>query len=216
MSRRGRAALFLAMALAAAGLAGAIADGYGSSIARGYGPLRPVVVSEAALRRGRAIGPSDLGALSVRRVPVRFAPPGALSSPEEALGLVPEADLPPGSYLLAAQLRPPSRHERPRRLAGGRSPVEISVSGADALLAAGPPRPGIRVDVIVTSEPGAAGPGRTYIAASRVPLLRLGPGPDGPGPGGLSAATLGLTRRQALRLISAESYARKVTLLLHG
>jgi len=44
-------------------------------------------------------------------------------------------------------------------------------------------------------------------------LLALGPGEDGPGPGGTSAATLGLTRPQALRLIAAESFARKLTLL---
>jgi hypothetical protein len=46
-----------------------------------------------------------------------------------------------------------------------------------------------------------------------VPLLALRPGADGPGPGGTAAATLGLTRRQALRLIAAESYARKLTLM---
>ena len=46
-----------------------------------------------------------------------------------------------------------------------------------------------------------------------MPLLALGPGEDGPGPGGASAATLGLTRGQALRLIAAESFARQVTLL---
>jgi hypothetical protein len=49
-----------------------------------------------------------------------------------------------------------------------------------------------------------------------VPLLALGPGADGPGPGGASAATLGLTKRQALRLIAAESFARKLTLLPEG
>ena len=44
MSRRGRALVFLVLAIAAAGAAAAIAEGYGSSVARGYGPLRPVVV----------------------------------------------------------------------------------------------------------------------------------------------------------------------------
>ena len=66
---------------------------------------------------------------------------------------------------------------------------------------------------MVTSEPAAAGPGRTYVAAAHVPLLALRPGAEGPGPGAIAAATLGLTKSQALRLIAAESFARKVTLL---
>jgi Flp pilus assembly protein CpaB len=212
MSRRARALAFLLLAVGAAALAGAIAKGYGTSIAQGYGPLRPVVVTAAALPRGKPILPGDLGSLEVRRVPLRFVPPGAIAAPQEALGLLPDAALPAGAYVLASQLRAPARRGRRRPgLAKGRGPVEIAVSGADALLAAGPARSGIRVDVVVTSEPGPSGRGRTYVAAARVPLLRLGPGP-----GGLSAATLGLTRRQALRLIAAESFARKVTLLPDG
>ena len=212
MSRRTRAGVFLALAVLAAAAAAAIVAGYGSSVARGYGPLRRVVVLEADLPAGRTIGAGEVASrLDVRRVPVRFVPTGALSVPGDALGLVPRGPVPAGSYLLAAQLRPPRRERRPG-LAGGRRPVEIAVSGADALLALGPGA-GRRVDVVVTSEPTGPGPGRTYVAASAVPLLALGPGPEGPGPGGTSAATLGLTRAEALRLIAAESFARKLTLL---
>jgi Flp pilus assembly protein CpaB len=212
MSRRARAALFFALALFAAVAAAAIVAGYGSSVARGYGPLRPVVVLEAGLPAGRPIGPREIASrLEVRRVPERFVPAGALAVPDDALGLVPLGPAPAGSYLLASQLRPPRRPRRPG-LAGGRRPVEISVSGADALLALGRAS-GSKVDVVVTTEPDGSGPGRTYVAAAGVPLLALGPGEDGPGPGGASAATLGLTRAQALRLIAAESFARKLTLL---
>ena len=42
---------------------------------------------------------------------------------------------------------------------------------------------------------------------------RWGRAPTEPAPGGAAAATLGLTRAQALRLIAAESFARKLTLL---
>jgi Flp pilus assembly protein CpaB len=212
MSRRERAALFFALALFAAAAAAAIVAGYGSSVARGYGPLRPVVVLEAGLPAGRPIGPREIASrLEVRRVPERFVPAGALAVPDDALGLVPLGPAPAGSYLLASQLRPPRRPRRPG-LAGGRRPVEISVSGADALLALGRAS-GSKVDVVVTTEPDGSRPGRTYVAAAGVPLLTLGPGEDGPGPGGASAATLGLTRAQALRLIAAESFARKLTLL---
>jgi pilus assembly protein CpaB len=219
MSRRGRAVAFLLLALAAAATAAAIADGYGSRIAGGYGALRPVVVTGAGLPAGRALGPEQVAsALEVRRVPARFVPPGALSAPDEALGLVPQAALPAGSYLLSAQLRPPQRKGAGALpgLGGARRPVEISVSGAGALLAAGPAPAGTKVDVVVTTEPSGPGPGRTYVAAAGVLLLGLRAGADGTGPGGVSEATLGLTRAQALRLIAAENFARQVTLLPRG
>jgi len=218
MSRRARAVVFLVLALFAAAIAAAIANGYGSSVARGYGPLRPVVVLTRVLRPGRPLDSEEVSSvLEVRRVPMRFVPPGALVSPSDALGLAPVSAIPAGSYLLAAQLRPPRRRDsRPPVLGDRRRPVEISVSGAEALLAAGAAPQGTKVDVVVTTEPAGSGPGRTYVAAAGVPLLALGPGADGPGPGGASAATLGLTRRQALQLIAAESFARKLTLLPEG
>jgi Flp pilus assembly protein CpaB len=218
VSRRRRALLLLCGALLAAIAGAALAESYGAGAVRGYGPLRPVVVVEAGLAAGRRIGPREVGAaLAVRRVPARFAPPGALAAPAEALGLAARAALPPGSYLLAAQLGPPGgRKARPPRLRGGRSPVEIAVSGAGALLAAGPAGAGAKVDVVVTGEPAGAGPGRTYVAAAGVPLLGLRPEAEGPGPGAGAAATLGLTRPQALRLIGAESFARRITVLPRG
>lgn len=218
MSRRGRALGFLLAALFAAAGAAAIADGYGAGAIRGYGPLRPVVVLAADVAAGRQFGPDRIGTdLELRRVPARFAPPGALAAPEEALGLVARAPLPVGSYLLGAQLGVRGRGKSTaRRLGGGRRPVEIAVSGADALLAVGRAPSGSRVDVVVTSEPTGAGAGRTYVAAEQVPLLALRPTDEEPATGATAAATLGLSRRQALRLIAAESFARKVTLLPVG
>ena len=218
MSRRRRALGFLALALLAAVGAAAIADGYGASAIRGYGPLRPVVVLAADLAAGQRIGPRQIASgLELRRVPERFAPPGALAAPEEALGLVARAPLPAGSYLLGAQLGVSRRAGTPApRLGGGRRPVEIAVSGADALLARRPAPAGSRVDVVVTSEPTGAGPGRTYVAAAARPAAGTEPRRRRAGPGTTAAATLGLTKPQALRLIAAESFARKVTLLPGG
>jgi Flp pilus assembly protein CpaB len=218
MSRRRRAVAFLLAALLAAATAAAIANGYGSRVARGYGPLRPVVVLDSGLPAGERIGPRQAGAaLAVRRVPERFVPPGALASPAQALGLVPRAALPAGSYLLAVQLGTSTPRRRSSRdLGDDRRPVEISVSGAGALLAAGSTPGGARVDVVVTNEPAGPGAGRTYVAAAAVPLLALRPGAEGSGMEGTAAATLGLTRRQALRLIAAESFARRLTLLPGG
>lgn len=218
MSRRRRAIAFFLLAFLAAAGAAAIADRYGARAVRGYGPLRPVVVVGARVSAGQRFGPQEVASvLTVRRVPSRFAPAGALAAPEEALGLLARAPLPAGSYLLGAQLGIAPRQKAERgHLAGDRRPVEILVSGADAVLATGQGPTGARVDVVVTREPSGAGPGRTYVAAARVPLLALQPGPEGPGPGTSAAATLGLTKRQALTLIAAESFARKVTLLPGG
>jgi Flp pilus assembly protein CpaB len=211
VSRRGRA---LAFVIGAA----ITADGYGDRVARGYGALRQVVVAGEGLEAGAEIDPGQAAsALELRRVPVRFLPPGALRSPAEAIGLVPVAAIPAGSYLLASQLRPP--RERPGAALGlgrGRHPVEIAVSGTEALLVAGGQPVGEPVDVVVTAEPSGAGPGRTFVAAAAVPLLALGPGADGAEAEGVVAATLGLTRGQALRLIAAESFARRITLLARG
>jgi Flp pilus assembly protein CpaB len=214
--RRGRSLAFLLAALMTAAAAAAIADGYGSSVARGYGELRPVLVAAAPLPARRVIDLELASELEVRRVPTRFVPPGALRSPSEAVGLVPTAAVPAGGYVLASQLRPPRAGGTGPDLGKNRHPVEIAVSGAGALAASGGNLAGARVDVVVTTEPSAAGAGRTYVAAAAVPLLALGPGADGPGPGGTAAATLGLTRGQALRLIAAQSFARQVTILPRG
>lgn len=215
MSRRIRALVFLALALVTAALAAGIADSYGSRVASGYGPLRQVVVATEGLGRNSLLGPADItGKLELRRVPARFAPAGALRDPREALGLAPTVELVPGSYLVMNQLRARSPMRGPSgALANNRHPVEITVGGAEALLATGEAGAGAKVDVVVTTEPSGSGSGRTYVAAAAVPLLALGPGADGPGPSGLAAATLALTKRQALRLIAAESFARKLTLL---
>ena len=212
MSRRRRAIGFLLGALLAAVAAATIADGYGRSVVRGYGELRPVLVASGDLPAGKEIDPAvATEQLEVRRVPVRFAPEAALAAPQEALGLVPAANIPAGSYLLAAQLRPPRAEGGGAGLGHGRRPVEIAVSGAGALGAFGGQPVGSRVDVIVTTEPSGSGDGRTYVAAPAVPLLALAPG--GASEPGEATVTLGLTRRQALRLIAAESFARPVTVI---
>jgi Flp pilus assembly protein CpaB len=218
VSRRARAIVFLGLAFLTAALAAGIADSYGSRVASGYGPLRQVVIATKSLEAESALGAADIArGLEARRVPVRFVPAGALRDPREALGLAPTIELEPGSYLVASQLRARQPRSEPRGTLGpSRRPVEIAVSGAEALLATGASVAGARVDVIVTTEPSGSGPGRTYVAATAVPLLALGPGADGPGPGGTAAATLALTKRQALRLIAAESFARKLTLLPEG
>jgi Flp pilus assembly protein CpaB len=212
VSRRARAAGFLLAALFATAAAATIANGYGDSVVRGYGELRPVLIASTDLRAGKTIDPETAAeALEVRRVPIRFAPPGVLSAPAEAVGLAPVATVAAGSYLLAAQLRSPQATRPAAQLGHGRRPVEIAVSGAGALTALGAQPVGSLVDVVVTTEPSGSGNGRTYVAAPAVPLLGLAPGEAGESE--TATATLGLTRSQALRLIAAESFARRVTVI---
>lgn len=213
MSRRARAVGFLLAALLAAAAAAVVADGYGESVVRGYGELRPVLVVAGGLAAGQELDPATVAEkLEVRRVPVRFVPPDALGTPAEALGLSAAGPVPAGSYLLAGQLRPPRRQQAGPRLGHGRRPVEVAVSGVGALTAFGVQPVGSKVDVVVTTEPSGSGNGRTYVAAPAVPLLGLGTGGEGP-TGEATTVTLGLTRSQALRLISAESFARRVTVI---
>jgi Flp pilus assembly protein CpaB len=216
MSRRSRAFGFLLAAVLAAAAAAVIADGYGESVARGYGELRPVVVARARIGAEEPIAPAAAARqLELRRIPAPFVPPGALRALPEAVGMVPVVPIAAGSYLLAEQLHPPRVRPLRPALGRGRHPVEIEVSGAGALLAAGVQPGGSRVDVVVTTEPSGSGSGRTYVAAAAVPLIALGPGSEGES-GELSAATLGLSRPQALRLIAAESFARRVTVIPRG
>jgi len=213
VSRRGRAVGFLLAALLTAAMAATVADGYGDRVVKGYGELRPVVIAASGLEGGLRLDPMTIAEkLEVRRVPVRFVPPDALRAPAEAVGLASSGPVPAGSYLLAGQLRAPRQGQIGPSLGKGRRPVEIAVSGTGALSAFGAQPVGSKVDVVVTGEPVGAGDGNTYVAAAAVPLLGLGPAGEGSSEGTVTV-TLGLTRSQALRLIDAESFARRVTVI---
>ncbi len=222
MSRRARAVGFLLGAGACAVLAAVIVSRYGEGVASQLGALRPVVVAAADLRAGRPIRVRDVAdSLELRRIPERFVAPDALVAPEEAIGRVPAARIPAGSYVVASQLRvhEPDRGRRPE-LGGGRSPVDIAIAGGGALLAAGDRVEGSKVDAVVTTERRASGRGRTVVAAEDIRLLALVEGAGGgadelPGPPQWTA-TLALTRPEALRLIQAESFARQIRLLPRG
>jgi Flp pilus assembly protein CpaB len=212
VSRRARALVFLGAALACAILAATLAGRYRSSVAAQYGALRPVLVAAAELPAGQPIGPAEArGALEVRRVPAAFAPPGALSHPRDALGQAPAAPIPEGSYVIGAQLAVPATEAPSAPGVGrGRQPVQLAVTGAEALLVGGASPEGSRVDVVVSQQGGLGQSGRTYVAASGARLLALAQ-PSGPGEGW--SATLGLTRDEALDLIGAETAARQIRLL---
>ena len=170
------------------------------------------MVATAELAAGEPIGTdSAQAALAVRRVPERFVPPGALTSPADAFGRAPGATIPAGSYLLGAQLAVPSVKEpRAPGVDVGLRPVQVAVTGAEALTVGGTPPEGRRVDVVVSQQAGLGRTARAYIAASAVKLLALA-APAGPGESW--SATLAVTEQQALSLIAAQSAGREIRLL---
>ena len=220
MGRRGRAIGFASAAAICAGLAAGATGNGGADPENEYGALREVVAASEALPAGRPLGRGTVAeALEVRRIPARFLPPDALTSPAQALGRRPATTIPAGGYLLASQFRAPRREDgtTPPALRGGRTPVEVAVQGA-APLAGGRDR---RVDVVVTTESGATGgAGRTFVAARGVMLLDLraasGEATGTPLPASSGEpwiATLALDHAQALRLIHAQSFARELRLI---
>jgi Flp pilus assembly protein CpaB len=212
VSRRARALAFLAAALVCAALAATVAGRYRSRVEARYGSLRPVVVAGAELPAGQPIGIEQARtAMTVRRVPASFVPPGALTQPVDAVGRAPAATIPAGSYLLAAQLVFPQQEPpRRRRVGQGLRPLEVTVAGAEALTVGGSSPEGGRVDVVVARHAGLGETARAYVAASAVRLLALR-SPEVPGEGW--SATLAVTRRQALELIAAQSGGREIRLL---
>ena len=216
MSRHRRAALLTVAAVVAGGLGIALVSGYSRSVSEGYGRLRPVVVVSGAFSGGRKLtGGLIRKQTEVRQVPARFVPAGALADPGAAVGFETAVPLARGSYLTAGSLRRPSGGGTVEpRIGRGRIPVELSVSGAAALSRAGAPAgTGARVDVLVTREGPVGGSGSTRLAARRVPLIATG-GPDpGSAGAGLSRVVLGLTRSQAIELIDAETFARRLTVI---
>jgi pilus assembly protein CpaB len=221
MSRRGRAIAFASAAAVCAGLAAAANGRPDPDLAGQGGELRDVLVAAHPLEARERLAAARLrDAVEVRRIPERFVPADALASPAEVAGRRPAVAIPVGGYVLSSELAAPraSSGARPEADPGHR-PVEITVTGAGALVSG--QAASRRVDVVVTSEPGpGGGAGRTYVAAPAVELLDLRAAGDaggdvvpGPASGGTWIATLALTRDQALRLIQAESFARAVRLI---
>jgi Flp pilus assembly protein CpaB len=212
VNRRARALSFLAAAVVCAVLAATVAGRYRSRIAARYGPLRPVLVAVTELPAGKAIGLESMrSALVVRRVPLSFIPPGALSRPDDALGRAPGTTIPAGSYVLGAQLAVPQPDTSPEAQVARRlRPVQVAVAGAQALTVGGSPPKGLRVDVVVARQAELGNGASAHVAATAVKLLAL---QSPAGPGESWSATLAVSENQALSLIGAQSAGREIRLL---
>jgi len=211
MGRRARGLALLGAAVACAGLAASSVSRYANDVSAQVGPLATAVVARVAAPRGRAITARwAAGALEERSVPRRYVPPGALASPRQAIGRRLAVPLQPGDYVTSAALDPSGGSSKPAvQPGGGGRLVEIPVAGAGSIAAA--LHVGSRVDVLITTNGGAGGPSRTYLALQAADLVDFRP-PES-GDGGKATATLRVTLRQAVLLTAAENFARELRLV---
>ena len=198
----------LALGTVCAGLAASLVNQYANDVSAQIGPLQEVVVARQDVARGTLVTPAVARTvLEQRRVPVRFAPRRSLGSPREALGYRTLVPLTAGDYVGQAQLGAPRRRARARDEPRSGRLVEVAVTGTRTIAAA--LRPGVLVDVLVTTD-AAGGSPRTYLALQRLQLVDFR---ESSGAGGRSAdatATVRVTLRQAVTLIAAQNFAREV------
>ena len=212
-ARRRRGLLLLSVALASGGLAASEVRQRERRVDRQVGEPVEVLVAARNIRPGARI---DRHALALRQIPARFVPPDALASAAGVVGARSAAPVVAGAYITPAALDLPedARSAGPAR---GARDVTVAAVGGSALAGAAP---GTRVDVLVSTEPGAGG-GRTQLALAGVEITRVGGSAGDPyarGDGAASPApetlvTLRVSLRQAVYLTAADNFAREIRLL---
>jgi pilus assembly protein CpaB len=205
----------LGAAAVCAGLAASAVNSYTNEVRAQVGPLVPVVVARTEISKGRRITPSSVRSyLSERRVPARFVPPSALRLASAALGYRALMTIRAGDYVSENSLGADAEERRSRSGAPSRRRlVEVPVAGAQTIASA--LHPGTRVDVLITTDRGAATP-RTYLALQRIELIDFGGAPDsvaGNQGGRDATATLRVTLAQAVLLTAARNFARELRLV---
>jgi pilus assembly protein CpaB len=214
-ARRRRGLLLLSVALASGGLAASQVHERGQRAAEASGPSIEVLVAARDLPAGARV---MRGALAVRHVPARFVPPDALGSAAAVVDARTAVPVAAGSYLSAGLFEGTETHGGDGIRRGERA-VTVEVSGDASAAGLGP---GARVDVLVSTEAGAAG-GRTVMALAGAELLRLGEAaapaysdPDaaeGASSRPTAVATLRVSLSQAVYLTAADNFAREIRLL---
>jgi pilus assembly protein CpaB len=210
VSRRGRAAVLLVLALALGLVAARDVGRREAAIQAQLAPLVAVVVTRAELPAGRTLAPADL---AVREIPARYAPPGAAGVPEALLGRRLAAALPRGAVLGPGTLaRTAAASAVGAAVRAGERAVEVVGLGDPALVVAG-----ARVDVLVTHDAQGDEPAGTRVALEDAEVLaaRRLPADAHPRDDGAPqvAATLRVPATAAVALAAAQSFAREVRLL---
>jgi pilus assembly protein CpaB len=191
VTRRRRALLLLGRALAHGTLAATDVSRRERALETQLGPLTVVVVARHALDAGDAIRLEDLG---LRRLPARYAPPGAPAFAGTLAGHRLAVPVPAGGVitpdLLAAATPAPA-------FGNGERAIEVLASGTVTA--------GGRVDVVVTGKREAR------LALENVEVLAARAGEDRK-----IAATLRVTPAQAVYLTAAQSFASDIRLLVRA
>jgi pilus assembly protein CpaB len=205
VTRRRRASLLLGLALVLGALAATNVSHREAALRAQLGPLTDVVVARRDLSAGHVLGLADLAS---RRVPARYAPPGAAGfAPAVAaqrLAVAVPAGAPITSPLLVR--RPASPAAAVHR---GRRAVDVVATGSAQAVVAG-----ARVDVLVTTERRDRSPGITRLALQDVAVLAARALPatdDARQPRVL--ATLQVSAADAVYLAAAQSFAADIRLL---
>jgi pilus assembly protein CpaB len=211
-ARRRRGLLLISIALASGGLAASQVHERERRAARGLGPEVDVLVAARDLPAGTRLA---RGAVALRRVPARFAPPDGLTSAAGVVGARLAVPARAGAYLSAGAFAGVGGRDR-YALRRGERAVTVEVAGG---LADAGPAPGSRVDVLVSTE--GPGGGRTQMALAGAELLQVsaaGAGYSDPAPSASTVptalATLRVTVRQAIYLTAADNFAREIRLLV--
>jgi pilus assembly protein CpaB len=207
MSPRRRGTVLAGLALLLGGLAASDVAGREARMRRGLGPSVPVVVAARPLPGGHALRAGDL---TVRRIPARFAPTGAIADPSALTGSRVATAVPAGADVTAASLTAAGTPDPGAPVRDGERVIDVVAVGSTATIHVGG-----RADVLVTRERGDGVGGRTQLALQDVEVLGVRPVAASPGerPGDRVSATLRVTLRQAVYLAAAQSFARELRLL---
>ena len=203
MSRRRRGLLLAALSLLLGGIAAATVAQERAALAQREGSARAVIVAATEIKPGRAIRGGDI---RVAQMPGRWAPMGAVTSTEQAVGGRPALAIPRGAVVVARDLEagaesgaPVARGERVTSIVAVAPPDEIHVGGA--------------VDVLVTRDL-SDGAGRATLALEDVEVLAVHQVDGGGGDDGRKVEVeLRVGAREAVYLAAAQSYARELRLL---
>jgi pilus assembly protein CpaB len=207
VTRRRRALLLAGLALLLGGLAASDVASRVWALREGLGPSVGVVVARSELAAGSTIGRASL---SVREVPARYAPRGAVADPAALVGMRLSADVAAGQELLPALVGTPGGSPA----AGPPVAKGERVAEVVAAAAAGQVVPGGRVDVLVTRDDRPGAPGRTVLALEDVAVVAVASAPAGETAGTARvAASLRVTLRQAVYLAAAQAFAQELRLL---
>ncbi|MBV9415803.1 MAG: Flp pilus assembly protein CpaB [Solirubrobacterales bacterium] len=194
--------------IAAVGLVGVflLIASYVSNVAREVGPMTKVLVLTQPVQPNASV-PSNI--VTLKSLPVKWAPPTALTDPLQTSGLVAASALPAGHYLQQGDLKAPPTLTS--------NQVEIGVyldpeTGLTGQIAAGD-----LVDIIATYSGSPQGTRNSaQLLVPSVKVLNIGPVTSSVGsPGGVAQVVyFSLTPDQALKVSYAQSFGHQVRLAL--